>query len=159
MYISVIGSSECDRRLCDLAYAVGREVARRGHVLVCGGLGGVMDEAARGAHDAGGTAVGILPGPDRSHASRWLTVAIPTDMSHARNTIVARSGDAIIAVGGGYGTLSEIAFGLKMGKPVVGLETWDPGGEGPEPLSLKKASTPEEAVAMAEELAGGREGV
>jgi len=154
LYIAVIGAAECESGLSDIAYKVGWEIGRRGHVLVCGGLGGVMDAAAHGAHDVGGLVVGILPGPDRSPAGKWLTVAIPTDMGHARNALVARAGDALVAVGGGFGTLSEIALALKMGRPVVGLETWglDEGRvEGP---GVVKAATPEEAVRLAEELAG-----
>lgn len=154
MYISVIGASDCDQEMAEVAYKVGREIARRRHVLVCGGLGGVMDAVAHGAHDANGFSVGILPDPDRRNASKWLSAAIPTDMGHARNAIVALSGDAIIAVGGGFGTLSEIAFGLKMGKPVIGLGTWERAEGGSEELRCVTASTPEEAVAMAERLAG-----
>lgn len=152
LYISVVGHSACDAGKMELARAVGREVAGRGHVLVCGGLGGVMEAAARGAREAGGIVVGILPGADRSHANEWLTVALPTDMGHARNALVALAGDAIIAVCGGYGTLSEIAFGLKMGKPVVGLESWDLGDCPGEALSMVQASSPREAVELAESL-------
>jgi uncharacterized protein (TIGR00725 family) len=152
MYISVIGHSRCDERRIELAYEVGKEIALRGHVLVSGGLTGVMEAASRGAYDAGGVAVGILPGADRSQANRWLTVALPTDMGHARNTLVALAGDAIIAICGGYGTLSEIAFGLKMGKPVVGLESWDLGECKQEDLTMMQASTPTEAVDLAEKF-------
>lgn len=158
MYISVIGASECSGELARTAYEVGREVAGRGHVLVCGGLGGVMDAAAHGASDGGGVSVGILPGADRRGASRWLAVSIPTNMDNARNAIVALSGDAIIAVGGGYGTLSEIAFGLKMGKPVVGIATWElESGPGGLPW-LETAGSAGEAVAAAERLASRRGG-
>ncbi|PKQ28669.1 MAG: TIGR00725 family protein [Candidatus Anoxymicrobium japonicum] len=152
MYISVCGSSECDAEITKLAYEVGIEIARSGHVLVCGGLGGVMDAVSHGAHDGGGIAIGILPGPDRSHASRWLTVSLPTDMGHARNAFVALAADAIIAIAGGYGTLSEVAFGLKMGKPVVGLDTWELGKCQYEKLEIAPASTPREAVALASRL-------
>ncbi|MDD5747566.1 MAG: LOG family protein [Actinomycetota bacterium] len=111
-----------------------------------------MDAAAHGAYDGGGMAVGILPGPDRSEASKWLKVAIPTDMGHARNALVALCADAIIAVSGGYGTLSEIALGLKMGKPVVGLNTWEPGECAEEESRVIRAETCEEAVSIAEKL-------
>jgi uncharacterized protein (TIGR00725 family) len=154
LYVSVIGASECDKETAEVAYKLGWEIARRRHTLVCGGLGGVMDAAAHGAHDAGGYSVGILPGPDRGNASRWLSASIPTDMGHARNAIVALSGDAIVAIGGGFGTLSEIAFGLKMGKPVIGLGTWERVEGGSEEFRCETASTPEEAVALAERLAG-----
>jgi uncharacterized protein (TIGR00725 family) len=154
LYISVIGHSLAGERDMELAYAVGEEIARRGHVLVCGGLGGVMEAASHGARDAGGLAIGILPGADRSHANKWLSVSIPTDMGHARNAIVALSGDAIIAVCGGYGTLSEIAFGLKMGKPVIGLESWDLGECPQESTHIVHAKTPNYAVDLAEKLGG-----
>lgn len=156
LYISVIGHSLGGASDAELAYAVGEEIARRGHVLVCGGLGGVMEAASRGARDAGGVAVGILPGADRSKANRWLSVSIPTDMGHARNAIVALSGDAIIAICGGYGTLSEIAFGLKMGKPVIGLESWDLGECLQESARIVRAKTPRDAVDLAEESGSAR---
>jgi uncharacterized protein (TIGR00725 family) len=97
-------------------------------VVVCGGLGGVMEAACRGAKDAGGTTVGILPGSDRAAANPFVDVAIPTGLGEARNALVVRAADALIAVGGGYGTLSEIALALKAGKPVVGVGTWDIDG-------------------------------
>lgn len=139
----------------ELAYCVGAEIAARGHVLVCGGLGGVMEGACRGASDAGGVTVGILPGPDRLPANRWLTVSIPTDMGHARNALVALAGDSLIAICGGYGTLSEIAFGLKMGKPVISLESWDLGDCRQEEAAIVQAATPSEAVDLAESLGRG----
>lgn len=154
LYISVIGHSLAEGQHAELAYAVGEEIARRGHILVCGGLGGVMEAASRGARNAGGITVGILPGADRSRANRWLSVSIPTDMGHARNAIIALSGDAIIALRGGYGTLSEMAFGLKMGKPVIGLESWDPGECPLESTRVVNATTPRQAVDLAEELGG-----
>lgn len=155
MYVSVIGGAECGEYLREVAYATGREIAVRGHILVCGGLGGVMDAAAHGAHDSGGVSVGVLPGHNREFASNWLTVSIPTDMGHARNAIVAWSGDALIAVGGSYGTLSEIAFGIKMGKPVIGLETWDLMDLIGDPAAYAVAESPQEAVSLAERMAGG----
>lgn len=155
LYISVIGHSQCDEQKMALAYTLGKEIAGRGHVLVCGGLGGVMEAACRGAREAGGLAVGLLPGPDRSHANKWLSVSIPTDMGHARNVLVALAGDAIIAVCGGYGTLSEIAFGLKMGKPVIGLESWELGECPQESTRMARAESPQEAVDLAERLGRG----
>jgi uncharacterized protein (TIGR00725 family) len=107
------------------AEAVGRELAARGAVVVCGGLGGVMEAACRGAKEAGGLTVGILPGTDRVAANAFVEVAIPTGLGEARNALVVRAADALIAVGGGYGTLSEIALALKAGKRVVGLGSWD----------------------------------
>lgn len=152
MYLSVIGAASSDARTGEVGYRLGQKIASRGHVLVCGGLSGIMDAAAHGAAEAGGLSVGILPGPDRENASRWLSVCIPTGMGEARNALVARAGDAIIAVGGGFGTLSEIALGLKMGKEVIGIGSWElekRGGRG-----MRFAGGPEEAVIMAEELLG-----
>jgi uncharacterized protein (TIGR00725 family) len=104
---------------------VGQELAARGAVVVCGGLGGVMEAACRGAKEAGGLTVGILPGTDRAAANAFVDVAIPTGLGEARNALVVRAADALVAVGGGYGTLSEIALALKAGKRVVGLDSWD----------------------------------
>jgi uncharacterized protein (TIGR00725 family) len=108
-------------------------------VLFCGGLGGVMEAACRGARKAGGTTVGILAGTDRSDANRYVDVALPTGLGQARNALVVRAGDALVAVGGGYGTLSEIALALRRGKRVVGLGTWDVDG-------VEVADSPEAAV-------------
>jgi uncharacterized protein (TIGR00725 family) len=108
-------------------------------VLVCGGLGGVMEAACRGAKEAGATTVGILPGADRTAANRFVDIAIPTGLGEARNALVVRGGDAVLAIGDGYGTLSEIALALRAGKRVVGLGTWDIEGVLPE-------SGPEAAV-------------
>jgi uncharacterized protein (TIGR00725 family) len=124
-YVGVIGGSESSEEVCALAREVGREVARRGHVLVCGGLGGVMEAAARGAREEGGLTIGVLPTGSRADANPYIDVAIATDMGHARNAIIANTSDALIAVGGSYGTLSEISFGLKLGKKVVSLKSWD----------------------------------
>jgi uncharacterized protein (TIGR00725 family) len=104
---------------------VGRLVARSGAALVCGGLGGVMEAACRGARAEGGTTIGILPGLDRSAANPYVEVAIATGLGEARNALVVRAADCLIAVGGAYGTLSEIALALKTGKRVVGLKTWE----------------------------------
>lgn len=102
-----------------MAEAVGREIAGRGAALVCGGLGGVMEAAARGAFEAGGEVIGILPGPEGASANPYVTIAVPTNMGHARNVIIAHTAEALIAVEGEYGTLSETAIGLKLGKPVI----------------------------------------
>lgn len=107
------------------AEAVGAELARAGAVVVTGGRGGVMEAACRGAKGAGGTTVGILPGADRAEANAWVDVALATGLGEARNVLVARAADALVAVGGGYGTLSELALALKAGKTVVGLGTWE----------------------------------
>ncbi len=104
---------------------MGRLLAERGAMVVCGGLGGTMEAACRGARAAGGTTLGLLPGLDRSAANEFVSVAVPTGLGEARNGLVVRAADAVIALGGGYGTLSEIALALKAGKRVVGLETWE----------------------------------
>ncbi|HWE26223.1 MAG TPA: TIGR00725 family protein [Myxococcales bacterium] len=122
--IAVIGAGSCDDSQAAAAEDVGRLLARAGALLVCGGLGGVMEAACRGAKAEGGTTVGILPGLDRGDANQWVDVAIPTGLGEARNVLVVRATDALIAIGGEFGTLSEIAFALKTGKPVVGLGTW-----------------------------------
>ena len=118
-----------------------------------------MEAACRGAKEEGGTTVGILPGLERSHANTSVDVAIPTGMGEARNTLVVRAADTLIAVGGEFGTLSEIAFALKSGKPVVGLGTWEVGRQGRRVDAIAVAESPEEAVALALRLCGetGRE--
>lgn len=123
--IGVIGGETCSPAEGEAARAVGRELAARGHTLVCGGRGGVMREACRGARDEDGVTVGILPGDDRDGMNEFVTVPVVTGIGFARNTIIARTADALVAVGGRYGTLSEIAFALIAGKPVVTLGSWD----------------------------------
>ncbi|MCS6815988.1 MAG: TIGR00725 family protein [Blastocatellia bacterium] len=158
--IGVMGSSQCDPTIYEQARAVGRLIAERGAVLLCGGLGGVMEAAARGAFEAGGLTVGILPGGSEreSPPNPYIHIAIFTGLSEARNVINVRSAEAIIAIAGGYGTLSEIALALKVGKPVVLLHSWrfeSPFGD--DEGFVRTAETPEEAVALAfESLAQGR---
>jgi uncharacterized protein (TIGR00725 family) len=124
------------------AAEVGRLIAERGAVLVCGGRGGAMEAACRGAKEVGGLTVGILPGPDRSEANPFVDVVLPTGLGEARNALVVGAADAVIAIGGGYGTLSEIALALKVGKRVIGLGTWEIEG-------VVAAESPEAAVAAA----------
>ena len=124
-YVAVVGAGDADAEEEAVALDVGRALARSGAVLVCGGLGGVMAAACRGASEAGGVTVGLLPGPDRTAANPWVSVAIATGMGELRNGLVVRAADGVIAVGGGFGTLSEIALALKLGRPVVGVGTWD----------------------------------
>ncbi|MEA2183939.1 MAG: hypothetical protein QOF69_3124 [Solirubrobacteraceae bacterium] len=125
-YVAVVGAGAevCARLLAD-AESVGAELARRDAVVVTGGLGGVMEAACRGARSAGGVTLGILPGDDRRAANGWVSVAVATGMGELRNGLVVRACDAVIAVAGEYGTLSEIALALKAGKPVVGVATWE----------------------------------
>lgn len=127
--VAVIGAGVANRETAALAEEVGQRLAEQDVVLVCGGLGGVMEAAARGARKAGGTTVGILPGMGPQEANAYIDIAVVTGLSHARNAIVVRSAGAVIALPGEYGTLSEIALALKMGIPVVGLKAWgDLGG-------------------------------
>jgi uncharacterized protein (TIGR00725 family) len=121
--IGVIGASEASPAGYADAREVGRLIAEAGAVLVCGGLGGVMEAAARGCAEAGGLVLGILPGPEAEQANPFVGIAVPTNMGHARNVIIAHTAMALIAVEGGYGTLSEIAIGLKLGRPVIALGT------------------------------------
>jgi uncharacterized protein (TIGR00725 family) len=124
-YVAVCGPDPAAPHLVAVAEQIGRMLAERGAVLVCGGHGGVMEAAARGAASAGGIVVGILPGLDRSEGNEHLTIAIPTGLGELRNGLIIRAVDAVIAVGGAFGTLSEIALALKTGVPVIGLGTWE----------------------------------
>ncbi len=143
--IGVIGSSARREKEIEMAEEVGALIAGRGAVLVCGGMGGVMEAACRGARRMGGTTVGILPGGDRTSGNEYIDIAIATGMSDARNILIARSSCGVIAIGGEYGTLSEIAFCLKFGVPVAGLSTWVLNERGL-PGGLPVFTTPAEAV-------------
>jgi len=123
--IAVIGGRRTEKALLAEAEEVGRLIAKSGAILVCGGLGGIMEAAAKGVKSVGGVTVGILPQDDISHANQYIDIPIATGLGIGRNVIIARTADALIAVGGEYGTLSETAFALQMGKPVVGIRTWD----------------------------------
>ncbi len=142
-YVSVVGSGTPSGELYEKAREVGRLLAEGGATVICGGRSGVMEAAARGAAEAGGVAIGILPDEDRRRANEYLSFSVATGTGHARNLAVVCSGDVIIAVGGEYGTLSEIGLALKVGRPVVALRSWELG----EHVSV--ASTPEEAVERA----------
>ena len=146
--MSVVGSGTAARELYEKAREVGRLVAQRGGTVVCGGLSGVMEATARGAAEAGGTAIGILPDEDRRRANEHLSYSIATGMGHARNLAVVCSGDVVVAVGGEYGTLSEIGLARKVGRPVVALESWNLGEH------VTVASSPQEAVEAAFGLLG-----
>ncbi len=145
--ITVVGAGCCDRDTASIAERVGDGIARRGGVLICGGLGGAMEAAARGAREAGGLTVGILPGTRADDANPYIEVPIPTGMGEARNVINVRAADAVIAVAGSHGTLSEIALAIKMGIPVVAVSAWT------ELTNVVHAGSPDEAVATAFELA------
>jgi hypothetical protein len=124
-YVAVVGGGEAPPDIVAVAEDVGRELAKRGAIVLCGGLGGVMEAVCRGAKAEGGTTVGILPTNDRHHANEYVDVAIATGMGEARNALVVRAADVVIAVDGEFGTLSEIALALRTGKPVVGIDTWE----------------------------------
>jgi uncharacterized protein (TIGR00725 family) len=153
MFIAVVGSGHCSPDVATLAEAVGRELARRGAVLVCGGLGGVMEAACRGAKSEGGLTIGILPGNSRREANPYVDVPIVTGMGEARNVLVVQSAQAVIAIHGEYGTLSELAHALKLGIPVVGLHTWRLYKEGQQRTDIARAQTATEAVEQALALA------
>ena len=123
-YIGVIGAGTCPAGTYDIARNLGSEIGKKGWALVCGGLTGVMEGAARGCSEAGGMTVGILPGLDKRSANPYIAVPIPTGLGDGRNLLVVRCSDVLVAVSGGYGTLSEIALALKAQKPVIALETW-----------------------------------
>jgi len=123
-YIAVVGGSSCSEEEKMLARQVGAEIGRKGGVVVCGGGSGVMEAASAGAREEGGTVIGILPGDSTLEGNPHLSFAVSTGMGEARNAIIAKTAGAMIAVGGEYGTLSEIALALKMGKPVIGLKSW-----------------------------------
>ena len=144
--MAVVGPGDAGDDVAAQAEAVGAALAAGGAVVVCGGLGGVMAAACRGARSAGGTTVGLLPGDDHRAANQWVDVAVATGLGEARNALIVRTADAVVALAGGYGTLSEIALALKMGRPVVGLGTWDVAG-------VEEAATPAEAAARALERA------
>jgi len=122
--IAVCGESDPQTSLADLAFELGRGIAQRDAVLLCGGLTGVMEHAARGAQAAGGLTIGLLPGEDPDEANPYIDVAIASGLGHARNAVLARTADGVVAVGGGLGTLSEIALALRNGRPTIGMQTW-----------------------------------
>ena len=158
--IGVIGGSSATAEEAALAEAVGRALAESGAALICGGRGGVMEAACRGAREAGGLTIGILPGADRGEANPYVALAIPTGIGYARNAIITRAAEAVIAIAGSFGTLSEIAYSLDFGTPVVGLRTWKVEREGHPAAPIVYTDDPQEAVKEALALAreAGRSG-
>jgi uncharacterized protein (TIGR00725 family) len=148
-YIAVVGAGDPHPDTDGVAFEVGRALGERGAVLVCGGMTGVMEAACRGAKAAGGTTVGILPTSHRWHANEFVDIAIATGMGEMRNALIVRAVDAVVAVGGEFGTLSEIALALKIGVPVVGLGTWGLSKPTGPVAAIVNASTPDEAVERA----------
>ena len=149
MLISVIGGSQCSPEEARWAEEVGRGLARRGATVVCGGLGGVMHAACKGARSAGGHTIGILPGDSRDSANPCVEIPIITGIGYARNSIVAKTGEAVIAIGGSFGTLSEIAYALQAGTPVIGLNTWSLCKDGQVQEHIIVAKGPVDAVKKA----------
>lgn len=150
-YVAVIGPSDATSQQTRTAEAIGHGLADGGAIVVCGGLGGVMAAACHGASAAAGVTVGLLPGADRTSANEWVQIALPTGIGELRNGLLVRAADAVIAVGGAYGTLSEIAFALRAGVPVIGLDTWEIEG-------VERVTSAAEAVTRALERAAGRDG-
>ncbi|MBI2935974.1 MAG: TIGR00725 family protein [Chloroflexi bacterium] len=151
--IAVIGGSNARRKARTWAYEVGRELAKHGAILVCGGLTGVMEAACKGAKEAGGITIGILPGNTPVEANPYVDIPICTGMGYARNVIVVKSGRAVIAIDGAYGTLSEIAHALGEGMPVIGLGTWSFAVNGRQDAAVIQATDPVDAVTKALEAA------
>lgn len=150
LHVGVVGAGDAGPELREEARRVGAALARGGAVVVCGGLGGVMAGACQGAWEAEGLAVAVLPGAEPRQANPWARVVVATGLGHARNAVVVQSADAVVALAGSWGTLSEVALALKAGRPVVGLGAWS-GVEG-----VRPAGSPEEAAALALKLAGER---
>ena len=146
IFIGVIGGSEVSSQIAELAEEVGREIARQGAVLVCGGLGGVMEAACRGASSEGGLTIGILPGDTRQTANPYVKIPIVTGIGYARNVAVVKSAQAVIAVDGSYGTLTEIGHALQSGIPVIGLNTWSLSIDGRTDNNIINAKNAKEAV-------------
>ena len=152
-FIAVIGGGQPSTEEAEMAEEVGRELARRDAIMVCGGLGGVMEAACRGAQSEGGLTIGILPGESRQAANPYVQIPIATGMGYARNLAVVKSAQAVIAIGGSYGTLSEISYALQSGIPVIGLNTWSLSQKGQQDNSIIPAQNPVEAVDKALNLA------
>jgi uncharacterized protein (TIGR00725 family) len=144
-YVAVVGPGDASPQELQVAEEVGAGLAAAGAVVVTGGLGGVMEAACRGARSRHGTTLGILPGEDREAANGWVQVAVATGLGELRNGLVVRAADALVAIGGGHGTLSEVALALRIGRPVVGLGTWEVHG-------VEQVSTPVEALGRIERV-------
>jgi len=154
--IAVIGASKCTAIESKWAEEVGRELANNGAAVICGGLTGVMEAVCRGAREAGGLTIGILPGDNAEAANAYVDIPVVTGMGYARNVIVVKSAQAAIAIGGSYGTLSEIAYACQRKIPVIGLNTWELARNGDTDNSIIRANSPKEAVALALSLQEGK---
>jgi uncharacterized protein (TIGR00725 family) len=149
IFIGVIGGSDVSPQIAKLAEEVGREIAQQGAALVCGGMGGVMEAACKGASTEGGLTIGIVPGDSRETANKYVKIPIVTGIGYARNVAVVKSSQAIIAIDGSYGTLTELGYALQSGIPVIGLKTWSMSINGREEKNIVPAKNPKEAVEKA----------
>lgn len=149
--VGVIGAGQPSPQGMASARELGRLLAQGGASIICGGLGGIMAAVCQGAREAGGETIGLLPGGDAAAANPYVTLAIPTNLGHARNVLIAQAAEVLVAVEGEYGTLSEVAIALKLGKPVLSLDSW-PGVPGPHPVA-----TPQEAAAQVFALLAAKE--
>lgn len=156
IYIAVVGGAQCTEKEYRVAYEVGAGIARHDAVLICGGGSGVMEAAAKGIAEAGGVSIGILPGDSSAQGNRFLTYAVATGLGEARNAVIASAADLMIAVGGEYGTLSEIALALKMGKPVIVIDSWQLSPQTPSSLAPVKVETATEALKKGLSLIGAQ---
>ena len=152
---SVIGAGSCSAEEAEVAEKLGMLLAEAGFAVVCGGGSGVMEAVCRGAQKADGLTIGILPGSNAAEANPYVRLSLPTGLSHARNVLVVMSGDVVIAVGGGYGTLSEIGYAKKLGKPLIGLSSWHMEKADGSQADFTQVNSPQEAVELAIRLTGG----
>lgn len=144
--IACVGAASCTPQEAEIAHSLGRLLAQEGFGVICGGRGGVMEAVSQGAHEAGGVVLGLLPGDDAKQGNPFLTFALPTGMGEARNALIVRAAQAVVAIGGGYGTLSEIALALKMGKPVIGIGAWQASSAAGKPLEIERVDSAAQAV-------------
>jgi uncharacterized protein (TIGR00725 family) len=144
--ISIIGGATCNEDEAQFASTIGRELSEKGYGILCGGRGGVMEAACRGASEVGGLSIGLLPGPDLKGANPYLTFGLPTGLNEARNVLVILGGEVVVAIGGGHGTLSEIAHAVRAGKEVVGYQTWEASRDKDDELQIHRVESPEEAL-------------
>jgi uncharacterized protein (TIGR00725 family) len=149
--VSIIGGADCSENEFEIAEEVGYLLGKEGVVILCGGRGGVMEAACQGAQKAGGITVGILPGQDPSAGNPYLDIAMPTGMGHSRNSLVAQAAGVVIAIGGGYGTLSEIGIALKTGRVVIGIGTWEAIDKSGKVITILQARDAQTAVDLAME--------
>ncbi|HJR45630.1 MAG TPA: TIGR00725 family protein [Actinomycetota bacterium] len=153
-YIAVCGGGAFEEKASEAAREVGKGLALQGAVVLCGGLGGVMEAVCEGARSEGGLTIGFLPGNERAAANEFVDIALPTGLGEMRNMLLVRASDAVVAVSGEFGTLSEIAYALRIGVPVIGLNTWSLSKDGEPREAIVAASSPEEAVRLALDAAG-----